>query len=306
MSLKIIFMGTPEFAVPILKSLKESEHELVCVYTQPPKKKARGQRILSSPVHQYAEKLKIPVRHPMNLDEGKEHNFIKKINPDIVVAVAYGQIIPEKLLDKSKILFLNIHASILPKWRGAAPIQRAIMNLDNETGISIMKIVPKLDAGPVMMKSKINISKDINCEELSKKLSALGAKLILDSLGLIEKNKANFVAQNENEATYAKKIKKDESKVNWNHSAKKIIAKINALHPNPGSWLDYNGSRIKIIKAIKIKKNGEPGKIIDKNFTIACSEDAIQILELQKEGKKHMKAIENLKGNELKVGFKIL
>ena len=295
-------MGTPEFAVPILKSLKESKHEIVCVYTQPPKKKARGQKIISSPVHQYAEKLKISIRYPTNLNEDKEYNFIKKIKPDLVIVVAYGQIIPKKFLDLPKIFFLNIHASILPKWRGAAPIQRAIMNLDKETGISIMKIVPKLDSGPVMMKSKIDISKDVNYEELSKKLSTLGAKLILDSLNLIEKNKANFVAQNESEATYAKKIKKNESKINWSHSAKNVIAKINALHPNPGSWLDYNGSRIKIIKAKKIICDGKPGIVLDEKFTIGCLKNAIQILEVKKEGKQKMAAKEFLKGNKIKIG----
>ncbi len=298
-------MGTPEFAVPILKSLHDSKHKLLCVYTQPPKKKARGQKILSSPIYQLAKKLKISVRSPLNLNEDTEYDFIKKINPSIVVVVAYGQIIPKKFLDLSGIIFLNIHASILPKWRGAAPIQRAIMNLDNESGISIMKIVPKLDSGPVMMKSKLTISKDTNYDELSKKLSELGARLILDSLNLIQNDKAIFIDQNEKEASYAKKIKKIESKLNWENPAKKIIAKINALYPNPGSWLEYKGSRIKVIRALEVKLNGKPGEILNKNFTIACSENAIQILKLQKEGKKEMKTSEFLKGNNLEVGIKI-
>ena len=168
-----------------------------------------------------------------------------------------------------------------------------------------MKIAPKLDTGPVMMKSKVVISKETNYEDLSKKLSNLGAKLILDSLNLIQNKKANFIDQDEKEASYAKKIEKKESKLVWTSPAKKIIAKINALHPNPGTWLDYNGSRIKVIKAVEVKTNGEPGKILDKNFTIACSENAIQILELQKEGKKRMKISEYLKGNDLVVGTKI-
>ncbi len=305
MSLNIIFMGTPEFAVPVLKSLHASKHKLLCVYTQPPKKKARGQKILSSPIYQLAKKLKISVRSPLNLNEDTEYDFIKKINPSIVVVVAYGQIIPKKFLDLSGVIFLNIHASILPKWRGAAPIQRAIMNLDNESGISIMKIVPKLDSGPVMMKSKLTISKDTNFDELSKKLSELGARLILDSLNLIQNDKAIFVDQNEKEASYAKKIKKTESKLNWENPAKKIIAKINALYPNPGSWLEYKGSRIKVIKALEVKLNGKPGEILNKNFTIACSKNAIQILKLQKEGKREMKTSEFLKGNNLEVGIKI-
>ena len=181
MSLNIIFMGTPEFAVPILKSLSESDHNL-CVYTQPPKKRSRGQKILSSPIYEYAKKLKISIRCPINLNDESEYNFIKEKNPSVVIVVAYGQIIPKKFLDLPKVIFLNIHASILPKWRGAAPIQRSIMNLDKESGISVMKIAPKLDTGPVMMKSKVVISKETNYEDLSKKLSNLGAKLILDSL----------------------------------------------------------------------------------------------------------------------------
>ena len=305
MSLNIIFMGTPEFAVPILKSLEESKHNLLCIYTQPSKKKARGQKILSSPVYQFAKKFKISVRCPIKLNTDEEYNYIKKTNPNVIIVVAYGQIIPKKILDLPEVIFLNVHASILPKWRGAAPIQRAIMNCDDETGISIMKIIPKLDSGPVMLKSKLSISKEINYEELSNKLSNLGSKLILDSLDLIQNNKAKFVDQDEKDATYAKKIDKKESKLNWRNPAKKIISKINALYPNPGSWLEYNGSRIKIAKAIEVKLNGEPGKILDKNFTIACSENAIQILELQKEGKKKMKTLEYLKGNSIEVGSKI-
>ena len=305
MSLNIIFMGTPDFAVPILKSLSESEHNLLCVYTQPPKKKARGQKILSSPIYEYAKKLKLSIRCPIKLNDDNEYNFIKKKNPSIVIVVAYGQIIPKKFLDLPKVIFLNIHASILPKWRGAAPIQRAIMNLDKESGISIMKIVSKLDAGPVMMKSKVDISKETNYIDLSKKLSKLGAKLILKSLNLIQNQKANFINQDEKEASYAKKIDKKESKLVWKTPAKNIVAKINALYPNPGTWLDYKGSRIKIIKAIEVKTNGEPGQILDKNFTIACSKNAVQILELQKEGKKKMKTSEYLKGHDLVVGTKI-
>ena len=305
MSLDIIFMGTPEFAVPILRSLHESKHKLVCVYTQPPKKRARGQKILSSPIYEYAKKLNLSIRCPIKLNDENEYNFIKKKKPSVVIVVAYGQIIPKKLLDLPKVIFLNIHASILPKWRGAAPIQRAIMNLDKESGISVMKIVPKLDTGPIMMKSKVIISKETNFEDLSKKLSNLGAKLILDSLNLIQNEKANFIDQDDKEASYAQKIEKKESKLVWTSPAKNIIAKINALYPNPGTWLDYNGSRIKVIKAVEVKTSGEPGEILDKNFTIACSENAIQILELQKEGKKRMKISEYLKGNDLVVGTKI-
>ena len=219
--------------------------------------------------------------------------------------MAYGKILPKRLLNIKNIQFINVHASLLPKWRGAAPIQRAIMNLDKETGVSIMKIIPKLDAGPIMMKSKIKISKNSNYESISKELSILGAKMINESLKLIEQNKTEFIKQDEKFASYAKKIEKSEAEINWNDKAKKIIAKINALYPFPGSWFKHNGNRVKITKAQEIELQGKPGEILNKNFTIACQENAIEVLELQKEGKKKMKTSEYLKGNKLEIGSNI-
>ena len=302
MAYKILFMGTPDFAVPILKSINESKHNVIGVYTQFPQKKNRGQKIINSPIHKFAENLKIPVRHPISLDNKDEIEHIKNLKPDIVVVVAYGKIIPNSLLNLKNIFFINIHASLLPKWRGAAPIQRAIMNMDSATGISIMKIEPNLDTGPVMMQSKIKIHPDENCEELSNKMSKISAKLILDAIKLIEENKAKFTPQNESEATYAKKIQKHEARINWDEDAKNIIAKINAFHPNPGCWFELNGSRIKIIKAKEVTAKGKPGEIINKHFTVGCSVKAIQILELQKEGKRSVAIKEYLKGNKLEIG----
>ncbi len=305
MALNIIFMGTPNFAVPILKKLKESQHNIVEVYTQPPKKKNRGQKINLTPIHIFSNQNKLKVRSPEKLDSEEEFQLIKKLRPDVVIVVAYGKMIPIKFLKIENIKFINIHASLLPKWRGAAPIQRSIMNQDKETGISLMKITPKLDAGPVMMKSKINITKKTNFEELSEILSNLGAEMTLKALDLIEKDKAIFVEQNDQEATYAKKIDKIEGKINWTDQADKVIAKINALNPNPGSWFNYNGTRLKIIEAKEITANGEPGKIINGNFTISCSKNAIQIFKLQKEGKKIMSVEDFLKGNNIKVGSNV-
>ena len=305
MALKIIFMGTPEFSVPILKSIHNSKHKIIEVYTQPPKRKNRGQLINLTPIHQFCNKNNINVRCPEELNNEEEINNLKQQKPEVVVVVAYGKILPSKFLNIENTKFINVHASLLPKWRGAAPIQRSIMNLDKETGISIMKIIPKLDAGPVMMKSKIRITKNTNFLSLSKELSQLGADMILKSLESIEKNSENFVEQLERDATYAKKIHKKESKIEWYNEAKNVIAKVNALYPNPGSWFEYKGSRLKIIKAIEVKKNGKPGEILDKKFTIACSKNAIQILELQKEGKKSVDVSEYLKGNTLETGFNV-
>ena len=303
MALKIIFMGTPNFAVPILKSVSESKHKILGVYTQPPTKKNRGLKIQNSSVHICANELNIPVRYPISLKDHNEIEYIRKLNPDVVIVVAYGQILPEKLLKIGKILFINIHASLLPKWRGAAPIQRAIMNMDHESGISIMKIVPKLDSGPVLLKSKIKIFQDTNYEELAKKMSKLGSKLILDALKLLEEKQAIFIEQDESEVSYAKKIQKSECKINWNKNANEVIAKINALNSNLGSWFEINGNRIKIIEAKEVKnKKGKPGILLDKNFTIACSNNAIQILKLKKEGKQQTTAEEFLRGTKIKIG----
>jgi methionyl-tRNA formyltransferase len=303
MAFKIIFMGTPNFAVPILKSVNDSKHKILEVYTQPPTKKNRGLKIQNSSVHICATELNIPVRHPISLKDNDEIEYIKKLKPDVVIVVAYGQILPEKLLKIGKILFINIHASLLPKWRGAAPIQRAIMNMDHESGISIMKIVPKLDSGPVLLKSKIKIFQDTTYEELAKKMSKLGSKLILDALKLLEEKQAIFIEQDESEASYAKKIKKSECKINWNKNANEVIAKINALNSNLGSWFEINGNRIKIIEAKEVKnKKGKPGILLDKNFTIACLNNAIQILKLKKEGKQQTTAEEFLRGTKIKIG----
>tara|TARA_B100000886_G_scaffold336450_1_gene295254 strand:+ start:569 stop:1489 length:921 start_codon:yes stop_codon:yes gene_type:complete len=305
MALKIIFMGTPEFSVPILKSIHDSKHNIIEVYTQPPKKKNRGQSINLTPIHEFSNNNNIKVRCPDGLNAQEEFNNLQKQKPDVVVVVAYGKILPSKFLNIENIKFINVHASLLPKWRGAAPIQRSIMNLDKETGISIMKIIPKLDAGPVMMKSKIKIEKNSNFLTLTKELSALGADMILKSLDLIEKNLEDFIDQDESEVTYARKIEKKESKIEWDTEANKVIAKINALYPNPGSWFEYKGSRLKIIKAVEVEANGRPGEIIDKKFIIACSKNAVQVLELQKEGKKIVKVSEYLRGHILETGFNV-
>ncbi len=302
MALKIIFMGTPDFAVPILKAIHKSDHKILEVYTQPPAKSGRGQKINRTNIHNYSEDLNLRLRCPTSLETSEEINHIKKLNPDVVVVVAYGKILPTEMLNIDNILFINVHASLLPRWRGAAPIQRAIMNMDSETGISIMKIEPKLDSGPIMLQSKIKIDPNFNFEKLSNEMSKIGAKLTLNALELIEVNKAKFTSQNESEITYAKKIEKTEAKINWRENAQNIIAKINALNPNPGCWFELDGSRIKIIKAKKIICEGKPGVILDEKFTIGCLKNAVQILEVKKEGKQKMTTKEFLKGNKIRIG----
>tara|TARA_Y100001980_G_C14495906_1_gene272402 strand:- start:12 stop:932 length:921 start_codon:yes stop_codon:yes gene_type:complete len=306
MALKIIFMGTPEFAVPVLKAIYKSGHKILEVYTQPAKKKDRGQKIKNSPIHDCAEYYNLKVRCPVSLEANDELDHFIKLKPDLVIVVAYGKILPNKLLDLVKIPFINVHASILPKWRGAAPIQRSIMNMDNETGVSIMKIIPKLDAGPILMQSKIKINRETTFTDLSNEMSKLGAKLIIDTLECIENNNVSFTDQKELDASYARKIEKSEAKISWNVEANKIVAKINALNPNPGCWFELQGGRVKIIRAKETNSSGEPGKIIDDRLTIACLKNSVQILELKKEGKQKMTAEEFLRGHHIKIGQKLI
>ena len=243
-------MGTPIFAVPILKSLYQNGYPLSVVYTQPPQKSLRGQKINKSPVQGISETLNIDFRSPSTLKNNKdEYNFLKNLEADLAIVVAYGQIIPKEYLKLTKKGFINIHGSILPKWRGAAPIQRSIMNLDNETGISIMKIVEELDSGPVSNIYKIKLNQNNNTLEISEKLSILAAEKILDNIEDILEDKVKFINQDHSIATYAKKIDKTEGKINWSDEAKNILGKINGLFPIPGAFFKFNGERYKILKA---------------------------------------------------------
>ena len=237
MAKKIIFMGTPMFAVPILKSLYQNGYPISHVYTQPPQKSQRGQKINKSPVQGIAETLNLEFRAPNHLKDNKEeYEYFKNLDADLAIVVAYGQIIPKEFLDLTKKGFINIHASLLPKWRGAAPIQRAIMNLDQETGLSIMKISEKLDTGPICNIYKISLDENLNAKDVSEKLSLIAAEKILDNIDDILGDKAKFIDQDHTKATYASKIEKIEGKINWNDTAQSIIGKINGLYPSPGAF----------------------------------------------------------------------
>ena len=291
-------MGTPDFSIRSLEYLIKSKHKVVCVYTQPSKKKSRGQKIHKTPVHIFSEKNRINVRTSKLTDENELTKF-KNLKPDLVIVVAYGQIIPNSFLRISNLSFLNVHASLLPKWRGAAPIERAILNGDKETGVSIMKIKNELDAGPYVMQTRIKIDTETTSGELKEKLSILGAKTLIQSIDLILSNKGNFIDQNDKEVSYAKKIKKEETKINWQEDAEKIILKINAFSPKPGAWFYLNKLRIKIHKAKIVNLSGEPGTVLDDKLTIATKKNAIKILKLQKEGKNIVDATDFLKGNKI-------
>ena len=301
---KIIFMGTPIFAVPILKSLYQNGYPISVVYTQPPQKSKRGQKINKSPIQGISETLNIDFRSPKSLKDNKEeYRFIKELNADIAIVVAYGQIIPKEFLNLTKKGFINIHGSILPSWRGAAPIQRSIMNLDKETGISIMKIVEELDSGPVSNVYKLKIDDNNNAQEISEKLSNLAAEKILDNLDDILENKAQFIEQDHSKASYAKKINKDEGQIDWRIEATKIIGKINGLFPSPGAFFTFNGERYKILKAEIGRGTGEVGEVISDDLEVACGKNqSIKILEIQRQGKKPQKVGEFMLGSKIKKG----
>ena len=300
---KIVFMGTPIFAVPILKSLYQNGYPVSVVYTQPPQKSQRGQKINKSLIQSLSETLNIEFRTPLSLKNNREeYEYLKRLDADLAIVVAYGQIIPNEILNLTKKGFINIHASLLPKWRGAAPIQRSIINLDKQTGITIMKINNKLDSGPICNSYKMDISNNENAEIISNKLSLLAAEKILDNIDDVLDNKIEFKEQNHADATYANKIKKSEGKINWNNKAENIIGKINGLYPSPGAWFIYKGERYKILKAEISERKGKAGIVLDEYYEVACNNKSIKILEIQREGKRPQKINEFMLGSQIKVG----
>tara|TARA_B100000886_G_scaffold73833_1_gene47586 strand:+ start:52108 stop:52992 length:885 start_codon:yes stop_codon:yes gene_type:complete len=277
-------MGTPDFAIPVLKEINKN-FKLSCVISQPAKKAKRGHNILKSPVQNFAEQNKLIIKTPNRIED--EYNYLKEIKIDLAVVVAYGQVIPSKILELSKNGFINIHASLLPKWRGAAPIQRSIMSGENITGITIMKIEKELDSGPILLSKSIK-SRNLTFGQLEKSLSELGSKVIVDCINKVLSGNAEYIPQKKIGVSYAKKITKLDEKIDWNENAENIIFKINALNPKPGAYFDYKNEKIKVYLAkISDLKATKPGMIIDsKKIIISCKDRSIEILELQRSGKK--------------------
>ena len=302
MSFKIVFMGTPEFSLPTLEALIENKFNVVSVYTQPPTKSKRGQKINVSPIEEFSKKNKINFKNPINLNSDEELKIFKELSPDIVVVVAYGQIISKIFLNIAKFGFINIHASLLPKWRGAAPIQRAIMNGDKKIGVSIMKIEEKLDSGPVLASKEIELGQNAIHGEIEKTLSVMGANLLVENLKRLERGNSKFIGQVHSEATYAKKIDKGETKINWSLDATKVLAHIHGLSPIPGAWFEYENERFKVLRAKISTVNGKPSYVLDDNLTVACKSNSIQILELQRQGKNKQTAKEFLLGKKINSG----
>ena len=308
---KVAFFGTPEFSLEFLKYLKLNKISISFIVTQPASQSGRGKKINKSPVEDWGIKNKIETFSPLKINDESFRNKIKDIKVDFIVVVAYGNLIDDFLINFPKFLTINIHASLLPKWRGAAPIQRSILNGDEETGVCIMKVVKKLDAGPIIQKKKIKITILDNSETIYKKMLSVGKPLLIKSLEKIIKNDFKFTYQDENLVSYARKIDKNESRIDWTESAKLINQKIRAFNPFPGAFtkLKDSGTRIKILKAeivpdarVKLKEETKVGFLTD-DLTVKCGKDYLKILELQPEGKKVLEAKDFLNGYKIKELF---
>ena len=292
--MKIIFMGTPDFSVPVLEALAQ-QHEIVAVYCQPPRPAGRGKADRASPVQARAEALGLPVRHPISLRDPAAQAEFAGFGADIAVVVAYGLILPQAVLDAPRLGCLNIHASLLPRWRGAAPIHRAIMAGDADTGICIMQMEAGLDTGPVLLRQSTPIAEAETTAELHDRLSALGAALICTALAALP---LPAVVQSEQGITYAAKIDKSEARIDWSRPAIEVDRQIRGLSPFPGAWCEVASERVKLLRSVLSDGQAEAGQVLS-GFTIACGEGAVQITLAQREGKRPMAAAEVLKGLRL-------
>ena len=289
--MRVIFMGTPEFSVPVLRAIA-ARHEVLCVYSQPPRPAGRGKAERKSAVQVAAEELGLPVRHPLSLKAAAEQEAFAALDADVAVVVAYGLILPPPVLDAPRHGCLNIHASLLPRWRGAAPIQRAIMAGDRQTGVCIMQMEAGLDTGPVLMRQALEIGAEETALDLHDRLSVLGAELIVQALdGLPLPAEPQPVEG----VTYAAKIDKAEARVDFRRPAVEVDRLIRGLSPFPGAWVDVAGERVKLLRSRLAEGRGEPGQVLH-GFTIACGTGAVEVLEAQREGKRPMPAGEVLRG----------
>jgi methionyl-tRNA formyltransferase len=307
MSLRIIFMGTPEFSVPTLQSLKQAGHEIVAVYTQPPRPAGRrGLDLTKSPVHQAAELLGIPVLTPLNFKAEEDRETFRAFNADVAVVVAYGLLLPVAILEGTRLGCYNGHASLLPRWRGAAPIQRAIMAGDAKTGMMVMKMEKGLDTGPVALTKEVEIGEGVTAGELHDKLMLVGARAMVEAMEKLEADDLPLTPQPEEGVLYAAKIDKGETRIDFSRPAREIHNHIRGLSPFPGAWLeaDINGrpERIKVLASVPGEGNGPAGKVLDDTLTIACGEGAVRLTRLQKAGGKALDATDFLRGSAMPAG----
>ena len=305
-SMRIIFMGTPDFAVPTLGALLDAEHHIVGVYTQPPRTAGRGRGQRKSPVQLFAETKRLPVNTPLNLRGAEEQSRFKSFNADAAIVVAYGLILPKPILEAPRFGCFNVHASLLPRWRGAAPIQRAIMAGDAETGVAVMRIEEGLDTGAVCLAEREPIGPDETAGELHDRLAEAGAALMVRALGDLAKGSLACWAQHDEGATYAAKIEPKETRIDWSKPAAEVHNQIRGLSPCPGAWFEVElGGKRERVRALRstLAEGGRiPGTVLDDRFTIACGNGAVRFTELQRAGKRAMSADEFLRGVKLRAG----
>ncbi|MEJ0011875.1 MAG: methionyl-tRNA formyltransferase [Bauldia sp.] len=300
--MRIVFFGTPAFAVPTLTEIVGQGHEVAAVYTQPPRAAGRGMAERKSPVHEIAERFAIPVLSPPSLKPPEEAARFAALAPDVGVVVAYGQILPRAFLDAPTNGCLNLHGSLLPRWRGAAPVARAIMAGDAETGVMVMRMEAGLDTGPVAMSERVSIGADTTAGELSDHLARLGADLMVRALAALSRGVLNFTPQAEEGATYAKKIDKNETRIDWSRPALEVHNHIRGLSPDPGAWFELGADRVKALRSTLASGSDAPGTLLDANLTIACGDGAVRLLNLQRAGKGPLPAADFLRGSPVAAG----
>jgi len=306
MTLRLAFMGTPDFSVPILAALRAVGHEVVYVYSQPPRPAGRGQKPQPSPVQRAAEEAGIPTRTPAKLDAG-EVEYFRALNLDAAVVAAYGLILPKSVLTAPRLGCLNVHASLLPRWRGAAPIQRAILAGDSETGVTIMQMDEGLDTGPMLLSEAVPVGPETTAAVLHDALSELGARLIVPALEGRAAGTLVPVPQPAEGVTYARKLRRDEGRLDWSRPAAQLARAVRALNPAPGVWFEHAGERIKVLTADAVEDAGgsAPGTILDDALAVACGAGALRLTRLQRPGRASMAAADLLRGYALPAGTRL-
>jgi len=306
MPLRLIFMGTPDFAVPTLVEIVGAGHEVVAVYTREPKPAGRGMDLQDTPVAREAKRFGLPVLTPKTLRTQDAQDEFAAFDADAAVVVAYGMILPAAILDAVPLGCFNLHASLLPRWRGAAPINRAVMAGDAESGVTVMKMDEGLDTGGMAMMERMPIDADMTAGDLHDRLASIGSDLMHRALGALERGTLQVVPQPEEGVTYAAKLDKSETRIDWSKPAQEVHNHIRGLSPFPGAWFELPGDkgavRVKVLRSTRLQGSGAPGALLDDDLTIACGDGAVRILELQRAGKQPMKADEFLRGTQLPRG----
>jgi methionyl-tRNA formyltransferase len=310
MPLRLVFMGTPDFAVPTLVEILGQGHEIAAVYTREPRRAGRGMELTPSPVEREARRFGLPVHTPKTLRDADVQAALRAHDADVAVVVAYGLILPKAVLDAPRLGCLNVHASLLPRWRGAAPIKRALMAGDAESGVTVMRMEEGLDTGPMAMAERVPIGADMTAGELHDVLARLGADLMGRALGGLERGALKFTPQPEDGVTYAAKIDKAETRIDWSRPWQEVHNHCRGLSPFPGAWFEIGAGkdavRVKVLRTTRGEGSGAPGTVLDDRLTIACGEGAVRLLELQRAGRQPMRAEEFLRGTELPAGTVLL